>query len=429
MKIGIPYGKKELLIDLPEEKVAGVLRGRSYVAEEGEEALVRNSMASPIGSPKLSELAKGKKHIVVIASDHTRPVPSKIIMPQILAQLREGSPQAEIVILIATGGHRDTSKKELEEKFGREIVNRENIVIHDCQDEQNLTMIGTLPSGGQLKIHKLAAKADLLVAEGFIEPHFFAGFSGGRKSVLPGIASRTCIHYNHNSAFIDHPCARAGILKGNPIHEDMIYAAKAAKLAYIVNVVLNEKKQIIASFAGDCEKAHLAGTEFVRTLASCDPIMSDVVIVTNNGYPLDQDLYQMVKGMSTAEATCREGGVIIAVGECSAGIGGNGFYESFRDCKDIPGLLDSFRQIPPEKTVVDQWQSQILARILAHHSVILISDLDEKIVRDFQMIPAESVEQALGIAERLLKKEDYTIAVIPEGISVIIGSDSPKERK
>ena len=309
MKIHLPYGKGKLAFDLPEERIAGVLCNDSMKASADATAdeIVRRSMEQPIGSPRLRELARGRDRVVLIASDHTRPVPSQAIVPQMLQEIREGNPQADITILIATGCHRSTTKEELAAKFGEDIVSREKIVIHDC-DSEDLTYLGQLPSGGELRINRLAAEADLLVAEGFIEPHFFAGFSGGRKSVLPGIASRACVRYNHNSGFMDDPYSRAGELAKNPIHRDMIHAAKAAGLAFIVNVVLNAHGQVIASFAGDCESAHETGAKFVLDKMSCPAQRSDIVITTNNGYPMDQNLYQMVKGMCTAEACCNDFG-------------------------------------------------------------------------------------------------------------------------
>ena len=183
LEITFPYGKEKIKYAFKEEEVAGVLTSsiEEYEPKAGEVELVKEAMASPIGSPKLSELAKGKKNITIIASDHTRPVPSKIIMPLMLEEIRRGSPDADITILIATGCHRGTTKDELVSKFGRDIVHNEKIIIHDCDDGENLTMIGILPSGGECEINSIAANAELLVSEGFIEPHFFAGFSGGRK--------------------------------------------------------------------------------------------------------------------------------------------------------------------------------------------------------------------------------------------------------
>ncbi len=428
MKIALPYGKGFLETDIPEDRLAGVWRARNIEPSKNAMEIIGECMEHPIGSAPLWDLAKGKEKVVIIASDHTRPVPSKQIIPLMLAQLRRGNPDADITILIATGCHRATRKEELIDKFGKEIFEQERIVIHDCEDEENLVSLGRLPSGGELRINRLAAEADLLTAEGFIEPHFFAGFSGGRKSVLPGIASRESVHYNHNSGFMDHPCAKAGILEGNPVHRDMIWAAKKARLAYIVNVVLNESQQVVAGFAGDCEKAHLAGAEFVRGLAQCTVPETDVVITSNNGYPLDQNVYQMVKCMSTAAEACRDDGVIIAVGECVMGVGASGFYESFRTCKSAAELLKRFRSVPPEHTEVDQWQSHILAGILLRHSVILVSGAEEALVEDFGMITAHSIEEALQIAGEILGDRRFRVAVIPEGISVIVKSDR-REKK
>lgn len=421
MEMKLPYGKGAVSFELPRERLAGILQGRPCVPEKDAVTIVRESMENPIGSKRLWQLAQGKKDIVILTSDHTRPVPSRVILPLMLKELRRGSPGARIRILVATGCHRKMTGKELKEKFGEELLAEEEIVTHDCEDEENLVSLGTLPSGGELKINRLGVWADLLVAEGFIEPHFFAGFSGGRKSVLPGIASRTCVHYNHNSAFIDHPCAQAGILEGNPIHEDMVYAAKKAGLAYIVNVVFNSERQVIASFAGDGELAHGAGCRFVRELTLCAPVMADVVVTTNNGYPLDQNIYQMVKGISSAGATCKKEGVIIALGACEDGVGASGFYETFRKWDRVSDMLTDFRKVPPDKTVTDQWQSQILARILEDHTVILVSEADRDAVKNLKMIPAASVQEAFHLAEGILKKDDYKVTVIPEGISVVIG--------
>ena len=248
----LPFGKEKIKLELPEEQVAGVLvsHAHEYKAPKSEAELVADALANPIGSPKLSELAKGKKNCVIISSDHTRPVPSHIIMPQLLAELRKGNPDIDITILIATGMHRATTKEELIAKYGREIAEHEKFVIHVSRNDEDMVSVGTLPSGGDCRINKVAANADLLISEGFIEPHFFAGMSGGRKSVLPGIASKVTVLANHCSEFINSPNARTGILQGNPIHEDMLYAAKAAKLAFICNVVIDADKKVIAAFAG-----------------------------------------------------------------------------------------------------------------------------------------------------------------------------------
>ena len=423
--IRFPYGKETLGFDIPDERFASSLTSSlsDYRPAADEASLVEAAIENPIGSAKLSELAEGKKNIVLIASDHTRPVPSKFIIPPMLRELRAGNPDADITILIATGCHRGTTKEELISKFGEDIVNREHIVVHDCDDTENLIDIGELPSGGRLIINRLAYEADLLVSEGFIEPHFFAGFSGGRKSVLPGIASRKTVIYNHNAQFINDPCSRTGVLTGNPIHRDMLYAAKKAGLKFIVNTVLDPSHKIVYAVAGDAEKAHLSGCSFLSGLCGVSlPENTEkpgIVITTNGGYPLDQNIYQAVKGMTAAEAAVKSGGVIIMIAKSDDGDGGKVFHETFKNQPDLKKMMEDFLATKPEDTIIDQWQSQIFARVLLHAKVIYISDAPDETVRDLHMIPAHSVSEALSIADSILPGREKILA-IPDGIAVTV---------
>ena len=421
MKISIPYGRTHLSAELPDSRVKAVLGTHleSYNPPMGERELVEEALRNPIGSETLETLAAGKRNVVLIASDHTRPVPSKVLVPPMLEAIRRGNPNAEITILIATGCHRGTTKAELVEKFGSKIVEQERIVIHDCTDESSLVTIGTLPSGGTLRINRVAVEADLLISEGFIEPHFFAGFSGARKSVLPGIASRETVCWNHNAEFIASPFARTGILEGNPIHRDMVYAARTAKLAFICNVVINAEHKVMGAFAGDCEQAHIAGTEFLKSLSRCPKAEADIVISSNNGYPLDQNIYQAVKGMTSAEATCAEGGVIIMCAACNDGHGGESFMKTLSDPRTAAEIMADIEATPKDATLPDQWESQILLRILSRFHVVLISEADPQMVRAMKMHPAKDLDEALQIAENLLGREG-SVTVIPEGISAIV---------
>ena len=421
MNISIPYGRSRVTAEVECSRIKAVLTSRleHYIPPMGQRELVEEALRAPIGSKPLEELVRDKESIVLLASDHTRPVPSKVLVPPMLSAIRRGNPDAKITILIATGCHRGTTKAELIEKFGAEIVESERIVIHDCMEEAAMVTLGTLPSGGVLRINRIAAEADLLISEGFIEPHFFAGFSGGRKSVLPGIAAGETVYWNHNADFIGSDFARTGILEGNPIHEDMIFAARAAKLAFICNVVINAKHEVVGAFAGDCEAAHLAGVDFLRSLCQCEKAPSDIVISSNNGYPLDQNIYQSVKGMTAAEATCRDGGVIIMTARCNDGHGGNSFMQTMTQDLTPAEILAQIEATPRESTVPDQWESQILARILSRFHVVLISEADPALVRAMKMHPAASLPEALQLAEELLGRA-APITVIPEGISVII---------
>lgn len=419
--IDVPYDRTKLHISLPEECVAGVLEGHQseFKAKGTQEQLIERALDNPYSSPTLEELCRNKRDIVIISSDHTRPVPSKVTMPILLRRIHAAAPQARVRILVATGMHRPSTHKELVDKYGEEIVANEEIVMHVATDDDAMIHIGTLPSGGSCIINRIAAQADLLLAEGFIEPHFFAGFSGSRKSVLPGIASYKTIMYNHNGQFIHDSHSRAGVLAGNQVHEDMMAAAEMAGLRFILNVVLNGDHEVIGAFAGDIHDAHEAGCSFVRELAGVKAVPCDVAITTNGGYPLDQNIYQAVKGMTAAEATLDEGGVIISIAGCSDGHGGEGFYRNIAE-NDPAEFEKSCITRAKSDTLADQWTAQIFARILAHHPVILVTDLcDHDMIRAMHMTPANTVDEAIAIA-RDLKGADAKFAIIPDGLGVVV---------
>ena len=421
MIISIPYGQGEQSTDIPEPAEILLSDIQSLKACPDENLTVLEAMKAPVASPTLSELAKGKKKAVLIISDHTRPVPSRVIIPHMLREMRTGSPGIDITLLVATGCHRGTKPEELREKLGDDVFEHEKIVVHDC-DASPLTEIGTLPSGAKLVINSLVAEADLVAAEGFIEPHFFAGFSGGRKSILPGVCSRVTVLGNHCSRFIDHACSRTGILKDNPINRDMEAAVRMGKLQYIVNVVINEDKKVVAAFAGDPVEAHHRGAEYLLGYCEVHPRdLSDIVITSNGGAPLDQNLYQAVKGMTAAEAAGNEGSVMIMLAECADGIGGDVFYREMAECSTVEKLYEEILATPQDKTVPDQWQYQILVRIMLHHHVIVVAKPEmEKIVTDMKMEYQPDLASAWKRAAAL-KGEDARVTVIPNGISVIVG--------
>jgi nickel-dependent lactate racemase len=419
--LAFPYGKETLTLDIPERRFKAELVSQMhhYAAPASQEDLVRAALESPIGTPALRVMAEGKERVVIIASDHTRPVPSKVIIPPMLAEIRAGNPHAKIAILVSTGCHRETTREELVNKFGAAIVEQETILIHDC-DTPDVANLGKLPSGGDLIINKAAMEADLLVAEGFIEPHFFAGYSGGRKSVLPGIASRETVLYNHNAEFIASPYARAGIVEDNPIHTDMLYAARTARLAFICNVVINARKEAIYAVAGDVDLAHRAGREFLAGMCQVEAVPADIVITTNGGYPLDQNVYQAVKGMTAAEATVKKDGVIIMLAQSNDGHGGAEFYKTFVEEKNLERMTEAFLRTPKSKTRMDQWESQILSRVLRHARVVYVSAAPDDMIREFQMIPAHSLEEAMQKAEGILHNPQATVTAIPDGIAVMV---------
>lgn len=419
-EVKLPYGKEFIELEVDDNVDILVSQAGEFKAEKSEEDLVRDALLNPIGSEKLSDLVKGKEKITIITSDHTRPVPSHITMPILLEEIRSTNPEADITILIATGFHRPTTHEELVNKFGEEIVNNEKIIVHKSGVDEDMVELDTLPSGGRLLLNKHAINADLLIAEGFIEPHFFAGFSGGRKSVLPGIASEKTVLANHCSKFIASDYSRTGILDENPIHRDMAFAAEQAKLAFILNVVIDSEKKIINAFAGDRVKAHARGCDFVRGLSTIEGVNADIAITSNGGYPLDQNVYQSVKSMTAAEAAAADDGIIIEVSRCNDGHGGESFYKTFKEAANPKDIEDRVLQIPMEETIADQWEIQILARILVRHKVIFVTDPENKqLIEDMHMTYAASLDEALKIAKEI-KGEDAKVAFVPDGVSVIV---------
>lgn len=424
MQIKLPYSTTGMMLHLEDDLDVEVLASSIESmpkSDKTEDEIVLEAMENPIGSPKLSELSRGKKNVVIICSDHTRPVPSRHIIPFMLKEIREGNPDAKITLLIATGFHRATTREELIGKFGEEIVDREHIVVHDSQDMDAMVNMGVLPSGAPLLINKVAAEADLLVSEGFIETHFFAGFSGGRKSVLPGVSSKVTVLGNHCSKFIHSPYSRTGILENNPIHKDMVAASQMAGQRYIVNVIIDGDKKVVHAVAGDAIKAHEAGCAFLENYCQVTPQRrADIAISTNGGYPLDQNMYQSVKGMTAAEAAAKEDGILIMVSNCGDGHGGEGFYKALRDCESPAALMEEILRVPQDETKPDQWEYQIQARILMKHKVIYVMCEEYRaMAREMGFLTAADVNEALAMALEEKGRQAH-ITVIPDGVSVMV---------
>lgn len=416
----LPYGKNTVSLDINTDQLNGIISitGQKLNNNIDEKQIVLNALSNPIESKTLKELSIGKKNIVIITSDHTRAVPSSITMPLLLDEIRSSNKDAKVTILIATGLHRGMTKEEMIERFGKKIVDEETIINHDAFDNNNNIYLGQLPSGSKFEMNKIAVDADLLIAEGFIEPHFFAGFSGGRKSILPGIASATCVNINHSAPQMANPQSTTGVLDGNPIHEDMASAAKLSKIAFILNVLLDENKKIKAAYAGDVDKAHRKGCNFLLKENGAKAIMSDIVVTTNGGYPLDQNLYQCPKGLSSALKCIKKDGIAILVASCSEGLGGEHFGRMMKSGspKEIhKRILDT----PMEKTIPEQWCVQYFSAALLKYKIILVSSLEQNLVEQMGFIYANDVNKAMKIAYEI-KGNEAKVTVIPDGVAVII---------
>lgn len=373
MQVELAYGRTGLTVELP--ATAEVLRSRFIpgVADEG--VALRAALQAPLGTPPLAELVKPGDKVVIVHTDITRATPNERILPVLLAALEAaGVQRADITLLNALGTHRPQTDAELREMLGSQVVDNYRCQQHDAFDDANLVYLGETSNGHPVRINRTFHAADVKILTGFIEPHFFAGFSGGPKGVLPSIAGAESVFTNHGLAMIAHPKATWGNIAGNPIWEEMREAAQMAQPTFLLNVTLNTSKAITGVFAGDLLTAHAAGCAFVRDNAMVGvDAPYDIVITTNSGYPLDQNLYQCVKGMSAARQIVRQGGAIIMAGACNDGLPDHGKYAALlRQGGSPQGVLDLISQ--PGFSEHDQWQVQIQAQIQRHAEVYVYSD-------------------------------------------------------
>lgn len=424
MHIDLAYGKSGLQIDVPEKNLVKVFSMKEKPAiREPYIALVK-ALLRPIGCEKsLFDMARGKKSACVVIPDITRPMPNYLILPPILKTLHAaGISKNNVTILIATGTHRPNEGEELVELVGPEIAREYSCVNHNSNDLESHELVGKSPSGFDVWVDKRYLLADLKIATGFIEPHFMAGFSGGRKSIVPGVAAYETIKHLHGARLMGHPDSREGNIAGNPFHDELLAIVKNVGIDLIVNVCLDEAKNITGIFCGDLELAHNAGVNFVCEFAK-DTIKApvDIAITTAAGYPLDKTWYQTVKGVTAAIPIVKKGGTIIIASECSEGVGSEDFIELLQQNPDYDKFIDEIYNKGVFKK--EQWQLQKYINAQKHAFIILVSDKMKKDVADSIHLTWEgSVSQALG---PLLKKHPQAkIAVIPKGPYILTEATS-----
>jgi len=415
MKITIDYGKDGMEIEVPAKNLSHIISMKHQQPLADPVANIEQSLNTPVNSPSLNELTEGKSSVVILVSDITRPVPNSILLPPILNILQEnGIEKGNIIILVATGLHRPNMSDELKMLVGEDIYKNYYVTNHYSKKLEELVYLGNTHNGTPVIVNKFYYESQLKIATGFIEPHLMAGYSGGRKSVCPGVCGIETVRHVHSPKILEHPECREGVLNGNPYHEEAEKIMKMAGLDFIVNVSLNEKREITGVFTGEPVEAHKRGSKFVgEQVSSYIPEFVDVVITTNGGYPLDLNLYQCCKGATGALPIVKPGGTVILAAECSEGLGSPEFEELFRNEKDPGTFMDKITNT--DFFVVDQWGLEEL--IKAHNKVnlFLISGgvLEEDKQNSFFMFK-ENVEQAL--AECLEQYgDDMSIAVIPRG--------------
>ncbi len=413
-----PYGKGFLGLEIPETNLASVVEPRFVKVTGDAEGEIVRAINNPIGSGRVEDLVKREDRVALIVSDITRPAPNQLIVPPIIEALRKvGLKEDNLEIIVANGLHRSPSRREMEELLGKHVLKEVTVVNHNARDDEQLVEVGRTSFRTHVTLNRRVVEADSVIVTGLIEPHFFAGYSGGRKSILPGIAGAESIFQNHSFRMIGHPKARYGILKGNPVHEDSVEAARFVKLKFMVNVVLNKERQVMKTFAGDYLGAHEAGVKFLKGLVKVPtPRRADIVVTTNGGYPLDRNLYQAVKGMATGELIVKDGGVIIVMAECIDGVEHMDFQRLMGGAKTPREVLDTIKE---EEPLGDQWEAQVLARVLQRAEVIVVSKgVKDRVIEGMLMTPASTPEEALNLALRKMGKNAKVVA-IPEGSFII----------
>lgn len=419
MKISLAYGKTPLEVTLPDKNIVKCLEYKPTPPLEFPTATLNGALHVPADSPSLLELAKGKKNACIVISDITRPVPNQLILPPILVTLEEaGIPRDKIVILIGTGLHRPSTPEEKLEMCGEEIVKNYKIVDHRAEVEEEQVYLGESPRGLPIWIDKIYMEADLKITTGLIEPHFMAGYSGGRKAICPGIAGKETIAKWHTPLFLEHENAKPGCLIDNPVHEENTWIAKKAGCDFIVNVVLNSDREIVAVVAGDMITAFERGVETARKLVvDTVPKPMDIVVTSGAGYPLDLTWYQTVKGIVGALEIVKEGGTIIIASACAEGTGSKEFDLIADKFPTIEKFMDAI--IKDEFYVINQWQMEELGKVLRKARVVVVTDgLTDETLHRFYVETSPTVEQAV---EEAMKKygPEATIAVLPEGPYVL----------
>jgi len=416
MKIDLEYGRQGLAITLPDQQV-DVLSPHHLSGLEDEAATFAISAAEPIGTEPLQTLIHSNDRVAVAVPDGTRPFPSRRVLPMLLKVLNH-VPPSQLTILIGTGSHRANTREELEQMLGPEILEQCEVINHNAFERDDLVEAGRTVDDRPIWLNRRYVEADKRIVMGFIEPHFMAGFSGGYKGVFPAVAGIDSIRHYHRAQVIGHPRSTWGVLENNPTQEQVRHNGSQVPVDFLINVTLNRAKAITAWFCGDPIQAHEAGCEFARqhAMVPCSEPY-DLVLTTNSGYPLDQNLYQAVKGMSAAAQVVRPGGRIVVAAECNDGFPAHGnFQKLLVQYSDAKSLLDAIESW--EEPVVDQWQLQLLALILLKARVDIHCTIEPDLIRQAHMTPIDNLQRHL---DKLLADpgEFRRIAVLPEGPQTI----------
>ena len=417
MRLRLDYGSDGLEVNLPEERVT-VIEPVPRPAVPDAHATLLDAIRAPLDRAPLRELVRPGQRVAISVCDITRAQPRIEMLRALFDEMPDVSPE-DVTILIATGTHRTNTPPELERMLGRAILSRCRVINHDSRAPATLARAGTTSTGVPVFLNREWLDADFRITTGFVEPHFFAGFSGGPKMVAPGLAGLETVMILHDVHHIGHPLATWGVTEGNPVHDDVREIARMVPVHFSVDVTLNHEQKITAAFAGDVFSEHRAACAYVKGTAMRQvPSPFDLVLTTNSGYPLDQNLYQAVKGMSAAAKIVKPGGTIVCAAECRDGLPSHGAYGKVLGSAATPAALLEMIATPGY-SVPDQWQVQVQAQIQTKADVLVKTEgLRPDEVRAAHFTPIDDIEET--VRERLLHAGPAsTLCVLPQGPQTI----------
>ena len=418
MHIKLAYGKTGLEVNLPDTWDVTVVEPRFVPGLRDPHKVIRQALRAPIGATSLRDQVKPTDKVGIVFSDITRPTPNRLMLPAVLAELAH-VPKENITLFNALGTHRPNTPDELRAMLGDSLVAGYRLVQNDAFDPATQVNVGVSSRGHAIWLNRELMDCDIKVLTGFIEPHFFAGFSGGGKAVMPGMAGQRTVLGNHDATMIGNPNATWGVTQGNPIWEEITEVASEAGKTFLVNVTLNKNKEITGVFAGNLKAAHAAGCAFVKETAMVAvPRAFDIVITSNSGYPLDLNLYQAVKGMSAAAQVVKTGGAIIIAADCWDGIPDHGLYgKLLREARSPQALLEKI--CSPGFLEQDQWQAQIQAQIQLKANVFVRTDnLTDAQIKAALLNPCHRIEET--VSDLMARSGNQaSICVLPEGPQTI----------
>ncbi len=417
----VPYDKTELVFTLPPGMRATVVESRSLPLLEDVPAAVRQALAEPVGSPRLRDLARPEDSVCIVFTDSTRASPDALLVGPLLEELHAaGLPDEQITFLCGVGLHRPSTEEEKVAKLGAEVVRRYRVVDHNARDPEGLVDLGTTESGIPLSVNRIAYEADLLIATGIVEPHQYAGYSGGAKTLSVGAAGEAMIAYTHGPQMLDQPGTRLGRIAGNPFREAVHEAARRAGLRFIINVVQDDRKRVVAVRAGDPVAAFQELVRVARSLYEVPiPHRYDVAIA-GIGFPKDANLYQASRGPTylhfAPTPVVRPGGAYIVPARCQEGAGeGAGeqrFYRALREATSMPAFVEKMRRegYPP-----GQQRAYMVAQVLCEATILIVGAEQPEVVREVGMVPVEDMAAALAWVQEH-QGEDLEVLIVPHAL-------------